>query len=254
MPHLKIQRPKVILFDLCGTVIKEFFIDRGLWPYIRDYIPTYLNENWNQPNVLLNLKYLRKAAAAEDSNAPQIPNNNDDKDTVIEATVAFVKYCIENKKESSGMTMLRFHMWFDAYRRQYIETPVFSDVAVQIQKWRCDLNIKLHVLSNGWEEATKRFLSQTTHGDLNLLIDGHHDTSLGPLTDPRTFLKVARKLNEPPCNILFLTKSSEEGQAAVRAGLNAVLCITHRATIAKLDEKGKKMPRVRTFNQIEFVD
>lgn len=55
-------------------------------------------------------------------------------------------------------------MWFDGYKRQRIETPVYSDVAIQIQKWRCDQEIKLFVFSNGWAEATKRFMSQTNHG------------------------------------------------------------------------------------------
>lgn len=144
-------------------------------------------------------------------------------------------------------------MWFDGYKRQRIETPVYSDVAIQIQKWRCDLEIKLCVLSNGWAEATKRFLSRTNHGDMNLLIDEHLDTTLGQLNQTATFTKVLEKVKEPAAEVLFLTKNAEEAKAAIAAGLIVVMVLTHRRNIEKLDEESRKLPRVRSFNEIEFV-
>lgn len=143
-------------------------------------------------------------------------------------------------------------MWFDGYDKSKLETPVYSDVAVQIQKWRCDQNIKLFVFSNGWAEATKRFLSKTNHGDLNLLIDEHFDTSLGQLSDPETFKKVLSKIKEKPEDVVFLTKSADEARASAKVNLTTVLVLTHRRNIEKLDSDGKKMPRVRSFNELEF--
>lgn len=146
-----------------------------------------------------------------------------------------------------------FHMWFDGYKRERIETPVYSDVAIQIQKWRCDLEIKLVVLSNGWAEATKRFLSRTNHGDMNLLIDEHLDTTLGQLTAAETFSKVLEKVQLPAAEVLFLTKNADEAKAAIAAGLIVVMVLTHRRNIEKLDAEAKRLPRVRSFNEIEFV-
>lgn len=143
-------------------------------------------------------------------------------------------------------------MWFDGYQKNRLETPVYSDVAIQIQKWRCDQEIKLYVLSNGWAEASKRFLTKTNHGDLNLLIDGYFDSSLGPLNEPATFETLLNRIQEKPENVILLTKSSEQGQAAQQLGLTVVLVLTHRRNIEKLDEKGRQMPRVRSFNELEF--
>lgn len=143
-------------------------------------------------------------------------------------------------------------MWFDAYSRNLLETPVYSDVAIQIQKWRCDQDIKLYVFSNGWAEATRRFLTKTNHGDLNLLIDDYFDTSLGQLSDANTFTKVLNKINEKSENVVFLTKSPDEGRAAQSIGLTVVLVLTHRRNIERLDEEARRMPRVRSFNEIEF--
>lgn len=37
------------------------------------------------------------------------------------------------------------------------------------------------------------------------------------------------------------------------AGLIVVLVLTHRRNIEKLDSEAKRLPRVRSFNEIEFV-
>ncbi|KPM05227.1 enolase-phosphatase E-1-like protein 1 [Sarcoptes scabiei] len=131
-------------------------------------------------------------------------------------------------------------MWFDGYNRNKIETPVYSDVAIQIKHWRITQNIKLYVLSNGWVEATKRFMAKTNHGDLNLLIDGHFDSTSGPLDDPNTFRRVVEQISLPPTQVLFLTKSPSENKAALEAGLNSILVMTHRRDLARLDDKMKK--------------
>ena len=127
-------------------------------------------------------------------------------------------------------------------------------MAIQLQKWRNDEGVKLHVFSNGWAEATKRFLARTNHGDLNLLIEDHFDTSLGSLTEEATYTKVLEKLKLPPNAVLFLTKSAEEGRVATKVGLLVVLVLTHRRNIEKLSEADRAaMPRVRSFNEIEFI-
>lgn len=143
-------------------------------------------------------------------------------------------------------------MWFNAYDNDKLETPVYSDVAIQIQKWRCAQEIQLFVLSNGWSEATRRFLSKTNHGDLNLVIDDHFDSAVGPLNESDTFRRVLQKIGHSAEHVVYLTKSQEQGKAASELGITVVLVLTHRKNIEKLDREGKKMPRVRSFNELEF--
>ena len=146
----------------------------------------------------------------------------------------------------------RFHVWFDGYDKGRIETPVYSDVAIQIQKWRCDLQIQLYVLSNGWAEANRRFLSKTNHGDLNLLISGHFDTTIGSFLSPDTYQKVLAEIKRSPEEVLFLTKSADEARTAQSVGIAVVLVMTHRRNIEKLEEADKSLPRIRSFNELEF--
>ncbi|KAH9419036.1 Enolase-phosphatase E1 [Dermatophagoides pteronyssinus] len=215
-----------------------------------------MRENWNSKQVRMDLEQM-KAEAESDPMAPKIqldPNESatTNMDSDIESAFEYVRYCLDTHNENKAITLLRFHMWFDGYSKNRLETPVYSDVAIQIQKWRCDQDIKLYVFSNGWAEATRRFLMKTNHGDLNLLIDGYFDTSLGQLTDAETFRRVLDRINEQPENVIFLTKSSIEGRAAESIGMTVVLVLTHRRNIERLDEEGRRMPRVRSFNELEF--
>lgn len=96
-------------------------------------------------------------------------------------------------------------------------------------------------------------MSRTSHGDLNLLLSGHFDTSLGSLTDAETYRKVASKVGDPANEICFLTKSPEEGKAAKEAGLNVVLVLTHRRNVEAATELCKDIPIARTFTEVEFI-
>lgn len=150
--------------------------------------------------------------------------------------------------------MCRFHVWFDGYDKNRLETPIYSDVAIQIQKWRCDMQILLYVFSNGWAEANKRFLAKTNHGDLNLLISGHYDTTMGPSNEPDTFKRLLGAIKQKAEDVLFLTKAPAEAHAATAAGISCVLVMTHQRNIDKLDEADKEAPRIRSFNELEFEE
>lgn len=146
----------------------------------------------------------------------------------------------------------RFHVWLDGYERNKLETPVYSDVAIQIQKWRCDLKIRLYAYSSSWSDATRCFLSKTNHGDLNLLIDGCFDTTLGPSNVTTTYEKVLDSIKQKPENVLFLTKSTSEAQAALKAGISVVLVLTHRRSQDQLNDSNKGLPTIRSFNELDF--
>lgn len=90
-------------------------------------------------------------------------------------------------------------------------------------------------------------------GDLNLLLEDHFDSSLGPLTESPTYKKVIEKLALPPSDVAFLTKSPEEGKAARDAGLNVILVLTHRQSVEVALQICKEIPIARTFTEIEFV-
>lgn len=122
-----------------------------------------------------------------------------------------------------------------------------------MKKWRCDYDIKLYVLSHGWAEANKVFMSNTNNGDMSLLIDDYFDTSMGLLHESKTYENVLKRIQQSPCNVIFLTKSASAAKAALIAGIFPILVLTHKRMYDMLSEVDKRnMAIVRTMNEIEF--
>ena len=252
MPVLVVKEPKVIIMDMLGTAVKLGFIEKILLPFVKTNVKEYVVEKWSDKKFRKDCDKLRKESAKPDNTV---------KIAALDAPVAeqqesisnFVLSSMEMKKESSALQNFRFNMWFDGYKKKKVKTPVYSDVAIQLKKWK-DMGIKIYILSNGWKEANKTFFSHTSHGDLNLMIDDHFDSSDGSLDSKETYSKIATKLGQPVDDCLFLTKSGKEGLVAKEAGMRIVLVLTHRKNIEKLSEEEKGLPRIRTFNDLEFGD
>lgn len=251
MVQLKVKKPNAVLFDISGTSARESFVEKVLLPYFKVAAKPYLENNWSKSECQEDVKAMMSVAKS-DSGAPKIKDEGS-KSQQVDSVNKYIEYCTSKGKDSKAFATFRFHVWFDGYDKGKISTPVYSDVAVSIQKWHCDLGIKLYVLSNGWSEATKKFMSKTSHGDLNLLIDGHYDTSIGSLTDPETYKKVTDKIKEKPDDVVFLTKSADEAKAAKKSGLNVVLVLTHRRNVDAVVDSCKDIPIARTFTEIEFI-
>ena len=252
MPTLVVKEPKVIIMDVLGTAVKLGFIEKILIPYVKTNINEYIKEKWEDKKLKKDVEKLRKEAAKEDITVKIAPPESPVAEQ--QQTVAnYVLSALEMKRETSGIQMFRFNLWFDGYKKKKIRTPVYPYVVFQLKKWK-DIGIKVYVLSNGWKEANKKFLSTTSHGDLNLVIDGHFDNTDGPLDNKDTYTKIAAKVGHPVEDCLFLTKSGKEGLAAQESGMSIVLVLTHRKNIEKLAEEEKGLPRIRTFNELQFGD
>ena len=251
---LKVRKPAAVLFDLVATATKSFFIDQVLFPYIKQNAKQYLVENWDNEVVQNDVTLLRKAAAA-DKGAPKIAPTEEGAEAVQATAVLYIDHCLEQKKDNEGMTLLRFHVLFDGYARGRLETPLYTDVAIQMHHWAVEDKVKLYLFSNGWKEATKRYLAKTNQGDMNLLIADHFDTEEGQLTDPATFKKIVGKIKQVhPEDVLFLTHCPQEAMAAKSAGLGTILIMTHRRDVNKLSvEEKRALPYVRSFNEIIFT-
>ncbi|OTF73016.1 enolase-phosphatase E-1-like protein [Euroglyphus maynei] len=272
MVQVKVKKPNAVLFDIAGTVARESFVEKLLIPYFKVAYRVYLENNWSKSECKDAVKKLAEAAE-KDSKAPKIQidgnssggsnasvkspstssiSRNQKKDA-IQQVCRYIQYCLDNEKENKAYAFFRFQVWFDGYDRNKLSTPVYSDVAITVQRWKNNKAIKLYILSNGWSEASKRFMSKTSHGDLNLVIDDHFDTSIGTLLNPETFTKVAATIGQRPADVVFLTKSAEQGKAAKQAGMNVILVLTHGAAVDQALEICRDIPIARTFTDIEFV-
>ena len=256
---LQVKRPSILLFDFVETVVKTSLVDQVLWPYIESSSQQYLLENWGSTTVEDDIGKLRDDAIT-DLMAPQIPEHNtmlpmsgEERFEFIKTVCKYVQYCQTNNRHNRAIQIFRLHMWFDGYRRERLQTPVYSDAAKQLRKWK-EEGVQLWVVSNGYAQATKQFLSKTNHGNLNSVINGYFDNRLGPLDNMSAYRNLLTRFNCGVERILFLTKSAKKATAALGAGINTILVLTHRRNIEKLTEEEAKIPHIRMLSSLNFTD
>lgn len=253
MSQLKVRKPKVILFDIIGTVIKEGWIDKVLFPYIVSTVDDYLAENWGDPVLMRDVELLR--AQSQLDAGPAIVQPGQSVDRIRNSVADYVVRCLEDTRESEAIRIFRFHMLFDGFNSDKLTTHVYSDVARCLGNWAQRDCIDLYVFSNGWSYAMKKFLKKTNYGDLTLVIKDFIDTNIGQLNDMQTYEGLISQLGHPPEDILFLTHSGIEGVAARRADLSVILVTTHRKDLARERNEDTKffgLPYVRSFNELVF--
>ncbi|KAH9394677.1 Enolase-phosphatase E1 [Tyrophagus putrescentiae] len=234
MSQLKVRKPKVILFDIIGTVIKEGWIDKVLFPYIVSTVDDYLAENWGDPVLVRDVELLR--AQSQLDAGPAIVQPGQSVDRIRNSVADYVVRCLEDTRESEAIR-------------------IFRDVARCLGNWAQRDCIDLYVFSNGWSYAMKKFLKKTNYGDLTLVIKDFIDTNIGQLNDMQTYEGLISQLGHPPEDILFLTHSGIEGVAARRADLSVILVTTHRKDLARERNEDTKffgLPYVRSFNELVF--
>ena len=89
------------------------------------------------------------------------------------------------------------------------------------------------------------------------LIDDYLHIEADNPTDPDTFRKWALDvIKVQPKDVLFIANDADAdvGRAALTAGFNVILMLPQGRIIHKLDEESKKIPFVRSFDDIKLID
>ncbi|KAH9406168.1 Enolase-phosphatase E1 [Tyrophagus putrescentiae] len=255
MPQVRLRKPKAILFDIAGTVTHTTFMDKVLAAHIRRNAATFVHNNWANGQIQADVELMR-TAAAKNKSWPQIPPANDQA-AVCDSVAKLANHLLDSSDNADclGFAQLRFHMWFDAYAKGQLTTAIYSDVAIQMKRWRCDYDIKLFVVSHGWSEANKVFMSRTNQGDMTLLIDGYFDTKGGAWEEGASFKKLLEgqlHLSGGQGAVVLFTKTGAVARAAATAGIMPIIVTTHQKCFDALNEEEKKMAIIRTMNEVEF--
>ncbi|KAI2801769.1 hypothetical protein RDWZM_000756 [Blomia tropicalis] len=250
MPQIRLRKPKAILFDINGTATYTSFTDRFLANFARRAVKSFLSINFNNEQIQRDIAMIR-IDAKSNQGWPQVAAEG--QEAIIADVEAIMNHCLDNDVDCLGLAQLRFHIWFEAYQKGQITTSIYSDVAIQMKRWRCDYNIKLYVCSQGWSEANKVFLSRTNQGDMTLLIDGYFDTKHGSWKEPKSFHRLLEELQiTQPSSVVLFTKNGATARSASHAGIVPIIVTTHKKCYDALSGEEKKMAIIRTMNEIEF--
>jgi enolase-phosphatase E1 len=117
---------------------------------------------------------------------------------------------------------LQGRIWAAGYADGTLRADVFDDVPPALRRWAA-AGKSTSIYSSGSVGAQKLLFGHTHYGDLMPLLSGYFDTTTGPKKEAQSYRLIAAAMGVEPGRILFATDVVAEADAAVAAGLQAVI-------------------------------
>jgi len=197
----------LILTDIEGTTSSISFVKDVLFPYARDALPGFVREHGQREDVR---RWLDTVATEYGTVCSD--------DVIVE----ILQGMIDEDRKHTALKALQGMIWSDGYRSADFTAHIYPDAAAMLRRWH-DAGIPLAVYSSGSVPAQKLFFGHTDAGDLTALFGGWFDTEVGHKRDAGSYREIARRLDRPTDDILFLSDVVEELDAAREAGMRTVL-------------------------------
>jgi enolase-phosphatase E1 len=223
-----------ILIDVEGTTSSITFVKDVLFPYVRERLPAFVVTHADEPEVQHWLHDAAKEAGLI-STAQQ---------HVIDLLVSW----IDEDRKSTALKALQGMIWQEGYAANDFRAHVYPEVPKRLRAWQI-AGKRLYVYSSGSVLAQKLFFGHTEVGDLTALFSGYFDTETGPKRDAESYRRIAATVGVPVDEILFLSDTPEELDAAHAAGLQTTLLA--RAPAACPSHSAHRC--VADFDSVEIV-
>jgi enolase-phosphatase E1 len=195
---------RAIVTDIEGTTSSLSFVKDVLFPYARQRIGTYVHEHVAQPDVRAQLDAVSTVVGR--------PLTDD-------TAIAQLVHWIDEDKKITPLKVLQGMIWEAGYRNGDFQGHVYDDAVRQLHEWK-DLGLALYVFSSGSVHAQKLLFGYSTFGDLTPLFSDYFDTTIGSKRETGAYRHIAKTIGIPASEILFLSDTREELDAAQAAGLH----------------------------------
>lgn len=200
------QEIKAIVTDIEGTTSSLSFVKDKLFPYAVSHLPDYVWDNEKEIEGLLN------EVRAEENNP----------DLSIQEVIEVLLRYIEEDQKITPLKALQGMIWEQGYNNGELIGHIYDDALTGLKRWK-DQGVDLYIYSSGSVPAQKMLFSHTHVGDITSLFSGYFDTTTGGKKETASYEKIAAQLNLPVSEILFLSDSIEEINAAAAAGMNVIV-------------------------------
>lgn len=197
-----------IVTDIEGTTSSLSFVKDILFPYAYENLPGFIEEHADEKDVEAILEAVR-----EEENNPELSDR--------EVVEVLLRYMDEDKKVTPLKT-LQGMIWEKGYEDGSLHGHIYEDAAEGLKRWKGQ-GLKLYIYSSGSIAAQKLLFANTPEGDLTPLFSGYFDTTTGGKKEIESYEKIAQEIGLPAEEILFLSDSTEEIEAASAAGFNVII-------------------------------
>ena len=166
-------------------------------------------------------------------------------DEAPESASPYLEWLMDRDVKSPALKLLQGHIWQGGYREGELKGQVFPDVPPAFARWR-DAQMTLAIYSSGSVLAQRLLFGATADGDLTPFIAAYFDTSVGAKRWPDSYRRIAGELKREAPEILFVSDTPAELDAARAAGCQVLLAERPGNPAVKSVEA----ETIRTFDQI----
>lgn len=203
-------RISALLLDIEGTTSSIAFVHEVLFPYARDALPDFVRDHAEQPEVRAEIEATAAEAGIDASD--------------LDAISATLLAWIDADRKATPLKSLQGMIWEDGYRSGAFRAHLYPDTLPALTAWQ-EAGLPLYIYSSGSIHAQKLFFEHSVAGDLRHLFKGYFDTSSGGKKEAESYHNIARTLELPPEQIVFLSDVPEELDAARAAGVQTIWVI-----------------------------
>ena len=241
-----------ILLDIEGTTSSIQFVYDVMFPFARRELARYLQEQWDESNLLQACEALAADAGFDSfsqwqkelASADETPSPT----ALQQALVTHVCQLMDQDIKSTGLKTLQGLIWKSGFQSGEMEAHVYPDVTPALQQWK-QAGLDLRIYSSGSIAAQKLFFGHSVAGNLLELFSGHYDTTTGAKQETDSYQQIATDFNLPANQILFLSDVIAELDAASQAGLQTGLCQRPGNPPC---EASSQHPRITSFEQVQL--
>jgi enolase-phosphatase E1 len=226
---------RFILIDIEGTTTPITFVHEILFPYSAKNLTPYIMKNRADKMVQVCLEKTKKTISKEDPSQQVVTDH---------MAIKYLLDWITHDRKHPALKTLQGMIWQKGYETKAFTSPIYDDVLPSLEEWR-QKNINLGIYSSGSVAAQKLLFKYTDRGNLLKFFDNFFDMEVGPKKLPDSYLHIAKEIDLPPSEILFLSDIQGELDAAREAGILPLQVVRPGTEPCALHEKVESFREVR---------
>tara|TARA_R110001592_G_scaffold214273_4_gene467194 strand:- start:298 stop:1044 length:747 start_codon:yes stop_codon:yes gene_type:complete len=228
-----------VVTDIEGTTSSIGFVHDVLFPYALKHIGNFVREHSEERDVMRVLV--------------RISANTGIALHKLEDIIKLLQQWIREDSKDTELKALEGMLWEKGYKQGLYQAHVYPEVPEVLQGWQQEER-NIYVYSSGSIKSQQLFFRFSECDDMRLLFSGYFDTTIGPKTEVKSFIKLAEAIALRPEAIMFISDVKEELDAAAYAGFQTIWMLRPEETALDPVKLAKKSEHtvLTSFDQIKL--
>ena len=210
-----------LLLDIEGTTCPVSFVADVLFPYARKALPGFLAAHAEDPEIQDLVAQAEEAWLNDDHPSAVALRSQSFQGDASTRVAAYLQDLIDRDVKLTSLKDLQGRIWRNGYAQGELVAPLYPDVPESLQRWHKS-GLVLAVYSSGSVPAQQLLYGHSTAGDLRALFSHWFDTRVGSKQDERSYRSIAEHMEVAPADVLFISDSLSELEAAASAGMTVL--------------------------------